>query len=165
MNEEPRIRHLEPEEFFLLAFPPAGEPEALAPHLSACGACARQLAEWRRAARELESPAGAPSSDFERIVMERVRSSPAPRSRRNARRIGAGVAVAACLAGAFYLGTRLRTAAPVAAEAPTAPAMTEADRADDELLRDVSRMVSEDDGAPWKSVAPLPDPTEGEGTS
>jgi len=59
---------------------------------------------------------------------------------------------AACLA-AFWAGTRIGPAVP----APdAAPAMSAADRADDQLLRDVSRLVEEDDLHGWKALAPLP---------
>jgi hypothetical protein len=40
--------------------------------------------------------------------------------------------------------------------------MSAADRKDDELLRDVSRLVSnEDDENNWRSLAPLPAASEG----
>jgi hypothetical protein len=160
MSKERKFRHLDPEDFFLLALPPAGEPEALPSHLSVCGLCARQLAEWQNAARALGALEGAPSEQFERVVMERVRGSRKPSSHRAVRRIRSVLAVAACLAGAFYLGTRKAPTPRPPAESVSAAPMTEADRADDELLRDVSRLVSDEDAAPWKSLAPLPGPAE-----
>jgi len=66
--------------------------------------------------------------------MERVRALKVPRSRRAPRRWAAGLSVAACLLTAFWLGTRVGSKAEPQVRVS---AMSEADRADDELLRDV----------------------------
>jgi ferric-dicitrate binding protein FerR (iron transport regulator) len=152
----PDSRHLGPEDFFLIAFPPAGRPEGLPAHLSACEACRRRFSEWERAAREIAGRPESPAPDFERAVMERVRRLPAPRSRRSRRTWAAGLAAAACLALAFWAGTRVRTLS-----VPDADSMSAADRADDALLRDVSRLVDEDERSGWRELAPLPAATGG----
>jgi anti-sigma factor RsiW len=157
----PREEHLRPEDFFLLVLPPAGEPEALPAHLSSCAPCARQFAHWRAAAEGLSASPEGPPADFERRVMESIRSTTAPRSRVSARRWIAGVSAAACLLAVFWLGARVgRQPQPVLGGTSVA-SMSEADRADDELLRDVSRLVSSDDETGWKSLAPLPSATGG----
>ena len=151
--------HLSAEDFFNLALPPAGLPGALPEHLSGCAICARQLEEWRQAVADLSGRREVPSDDFESRVMARVRRLPAPRSHRLQRRALAGLAAAAALTGAFLLGGRLLNAP---APPPDAVAhMSSADRADDELLRDVSRLVEGEDPSVWKSLAPLPAASEG----
>ena len=157
----PREEHLRPEDFFLLVLPPAGEPEALAPHLSVCAPCTRQLAQWRAAAEGLSASPEGPPADFERRVMEEIRSKAAPRIRRSARRWIAGLSAAACLLAVFWLGTRVGRQAQPASHEVSVASMSEADRADDELLRDVSRLVSSDDETGWKSLAPLPPAAKG----
>ncbi len=167
-----REEHLRPEDFFLLAFPPSGEPEALPPHLSGCSRCGRQLAQWRAAAEGLAAPTADAPDDFERTVMAKLRSMRSPRSRRPRRRRIAGIAAAACLLAAFGLGVRLgrrsqpASGQPEAAAAasiraihsiPSVQTLSAEDRTDDELLRDVSRLVSGDDEENnWKSLAPMP---------
>jgi anti-sigma factor RsiW len=156
--------HLKTEDFFLLAFPPSGEPEELAPHLTGCSHCRRQFAQWRAAAEGFAAPASAPSPGIERSVMAKIRSMRPLRSRRTARGWFAGISAAACLLVAFGLGLRLgRQATPTAPGTPigsrvaSVTAMSAADRKDDELLRDVSRLVSNDDDEnDWRSLAPLP---------
>ena len=152
----PREEHLAAGDFFRLADPSAGEPEPLPPHLSVCPTCARQLAEWRGAAQQLSSVDDEPPAGFEARVMERVRAMKTPRSRRSPRRWLAGLSAAACLLAAFWLGTRAASRPRPAAPANSTSSMTAADRADDELLRDVSRLVSSEDETSWKALAPLP---------
>jgi len=147
-------RHLGDEDFFLLAFPPAGEPEGLPPHLSRCEECRRRFAEWERSAREMAGRPETPEADFERAVMARIRRLPAPRRRGTRRAWAAGLAAAACLAAAFWAGTRV--SAPADRPGDAAVSMSAGDRADDALLRDVSRLVEEEDGPGWKTLAPLP---------
>lgn len=157
-DRRPREEHLRAEDYLFLVLPPAGEPGPLPAHLSACSACARQFAEWRLAAEGLAADGENPPPDFATNVMARVRAMAIPRSRRRQRRWAAGLSVAACLLAAFWLGTRAGTktgpSAPVASV--TVTSMSESDRADDELLRDVSRLVSSEDETSWKSLAPLP---------
>lgn len=143
-------RHLSPEDFFALAFPAAGEPEGLPSHLAACEACRRGYAEWEKAAREIVGRPETAPADFERAVMEKVRRAKPPGRARRAWPWALGAA--ACLA-AFWAGTRVR---PAAAPADAPAAMSAADRADDQLLRDVARLVDEDEARGWRSLAPLP---------
>jgi hypothetical protein len=152
-TELPTERHLAEGDFFSLAFPPAGEPEGLPPHLSACDLCRRRFSEWERAAREIVGRPVLRAPDFEREVMAKVLRLQKPRSRRAVRRWSAGIAAAACLIASFWLGTRM---SPRRAEPPSPSAMSARDRADDALLRDVSRLVEDDDGSGWKSLVPLP---------
>ena len=157
-ERRPREEHLRAEDYFLLVLPPAGEPGPLPAHLSVCSACARQFTEWRAAAEGLAAGGENPPPDFETRVMDRVRAIGIPRSRRRGRRWVAGLSAAACLLAAFWLGTRAgsRTAPAAPAARVTVTAMSAADRADDELLRDVSRLVSSEDETSWRSLAPLP---------
>ncbi|MGH9442648.1 MAG: hypothetical protein ACRD16_10280 [Thermoanaerobaculia bacterium] len=152
----PREEHLKTEEFFLLALPPAGEPGPLPAHLSACGACSRQLTEWRAAAEAMSASPEGPPPGFEKQVMEKVREMRSPRRTRVSRRRLAGLAAAACLLAAFWIGTRVgRRNEPARAARETS--MSATDEADDKLLRDVSRLVSSDDEEnDWRSLAPLP---------
>ena len=149
-------RHLGNDDFFLLAFPPAGEPEGLPPHLSRCEECRRRFAEWERAAREIAGRPETPEPGFEHAVMARIRRLPAPRRRGMRRAWAGGLAAAACLVAAFWAGTRVSVPADDRAD-ETARSMSAADRADDALLRDVSRLVDEEEGPGWKALAPLPE--------
>jgi len=151
----PAPPHLTDGDLFLLAFPPSGEPGPLPPHLGECGACARRFAEWERAAREIAGRPE-PAADFEQAVMTRIRALPASRSRRG-RAWGTGLAAAAALFAAFWLGPR--SSSPPAPKAGAA--IGASDRADDALLRDVDRVVDWEDGAAWKRMAPLPAEKEG----
>ena len=157
-DRRPREEHLRAEDCLFLVLPPAGEPEPLPAHLSACPACARQFAEWRSAAEGLAAGGENPPLDFETNVMARVRAMAIPRSRRRQRRWAAGLSAAACLLAAFWLGTRAgtRTGPGSPPVRVTVTSMSESDRADDELLRDVSRLVSSEDETNWRSLAPLP---------
>jgi len=85
--------------------------------------------------------------------MARIRRLPAPRRRGTRRAWAAGLAAAACLAAAFWAGTRVTAPADRARDATS---MSAGDRADDALLRDVSRLVDDEDGPGWKMLAPLP---------
>lgn len=153
----PREEHLRAEDYLFLALPPAGEPGPLPAHLSACTACARQFSEWRFAAEGLAAGGENPPPDFETNVMARVRAMAIPRSRRRRRRWAAGLSAAACLLAAFWLGTRAGTrSGPGSAVRASVTSMSASDRADDELLRDVSRLVSSEDETNWRSLAPLP---------
>jgi hypothetical protein len=155
-NSPLRTRHLSSEELFGLTFPAIAGPEALPPHLSGCGDCSRALAEWRAAAADLAEVPEGPSADFARDVMARVHRLPIPRSRRWIRRGAAASAAAAALLAAFWLGTRVPDESPAAPEARAASAMTASDRADDALLREVSRLVDSDAGGAWTTIAPVP---------
>lgn len=159
-NHRQETPHLGPEDFFLLVLPPAGEPEPLPFHLSSCRDCARQLGEWQEAARSLADVEDEPPADFERNVMSRVRVSRVPHSHRGLRRLSVGLAATACLLMAFWVGMRVGTFAPEPVP-PAASALDAADRADDALLRDVTRLVSGEEDSPWKTLAPLPEAAGG----
>jgi hypothetical protein len=153
----PAETHLTGGDLFVLAFPHSGEPGPLPPHLAACGACARRFAEWERAAREIAGRPESSAADFEQAVMARIRALPPP-GRRRGRAWGMLLAAAAALVAAIWLGPRIVSRSP----APAADAAMDArDLADDALLRDVSRVVEDDDGAAWKRMAPLPGGKEG----
>lgn len=142
--------HLTDGELMELAAPPHSAPEAVSPHLATCLRCARQLAEWKKAMADLARPHADPPAGFEEAVMARVRTSGLPgKSRGGSLR---WAAIAAALVAAFVLAPRVR----VASIAAPAAAMTAADRADDQLLRDVSRLVSEEDRSGWGSLVPTP---------
>lgn len=156
-------RHLEMEDFFLLAVPPAGEPEPLPSHLSSCDRCTRQLTQWKAALSSLAPGEAEAPEGFEKDVMAKIRSLRTPRSRRLRRRAQAGLAAAASLVLAFWLGTRLHRRPPRENIAATS-VMSPADQRDDRLLRDVSRLVEGEDSSAWKSLAPLPDLPQSEGS-
>ncbi|HKB71381.1 MAG TPA: hypothetical protein VKH46_11100 [Thermoanaerobaculia bacterium] len=157
----PFERHLADGDFFLLAFPPAGEPEPLPAHLAGCDGCARRFAQWQRAAREIAGRPAASGSDFERAVMAKIRALPAPRRRRARRSWALAAGAAAAVAAAFWLGARTSSRpAPPLPEAAAA-SMGARDLADDALLRDVSRLVEGEETEGWKRMAPLPEAKEG----
>ena len=153
--------HLSDGDLFLLAFPPAGEPEPLPGHLAACAGCSRRFGQWQRAARQVAVRPAASDADFERAVMARVHALAPPRPRRFSRFPLAAAAAAAAIAAAVWIGER--GAPPTVAPPPDAAeaAMNARDLADDALLRDVARLVAADDDAGWKRMAPLPAAKEG----
>lgn len=142
--------HLTDGELLELAAPPVSAPEAVSPHLAACPRCARQLAEWKKAMADLAGRNADPPAGFEAAVMARVRAAGLPGKSRGG--VIRWAAVAAALVAAFVLAPRVR----VASIAAPAAAMTAADRADDQLLRDVSRLVTEEDRSGWGSLVPTP---------
>jgi len=113
------------------------------------------------AAEGLAAAPGSPPADFERQVMEKIRSMRAPRSRTPVRRWAVRLSAAACLLAAFWLGTRVARRAVPAPQTGQAVSMSDSDRADDDLLRDVARLVSSEDDTNWRSLAPLPPVSEG----
>ena len=142
--------HLTDGELLDLAAPPVSAPEAVSPHLAACPRCSRQLAEWKKAMAGLSNRDADPPAGFEAAVMEQVRAAALPGMRRG--RAIRWAAVAAALVAALLLAPWLR----VASIAAPAGVMTAADRADDQLLRDVSRLVTEEDRSGWGSLVPTP---------
>jgi hypothetical protein len=160
-KETDTLRHLTAADFFLLAMPPAGDPEALPSHLSTCASCARDFSEWKKAVKELAAQEADPPADFERAVVSRVRRLRTPRSRRRLRHVVAVFAAAACLLLAFEAGLRVGSFRRGAAPPPTSEVMSARDREDDELLRSVARLISGEENAPWKELAPLPEASRG----
>ncbi|HTR02798.1 MAG TPA: hypothetical protein VMN82_06340 [Thermoanaerobaculia bacterium] len=145
-------RHLSDAELFALAVPATGEPEAIPPHLSRCGACSRALRDWKVSFASLaEAETGQlgrrTDADWrarEDATLEAIRR--AGRTSRSAHPWRWAVAVAASLLVAALLlpGLRRAPAARIAAAPPTpaavaaSPELAEDDAADDRLLREAS---------------------------
>ena len=157
--------HLTDAELFALALPPAGEPEALPPHLSECGTCGRALQAWKGAVRELARDDADPierRTPAERRAAEDATLA-AIRSSRMRRRVSWRWAVglaAALFAGAFLLPLRRAplemAAAPPAVESDD---LSAADLADDTLLRDASTLANGDSPGVWNAFAAEPGET------
>jgi hypothetical protein len=156
MTNEPleTDRHLTDAELFALAAPASGEPEALPKHLSACRACSRALQDWKGAVRALaEKDAGEIGRRTdeewraaEDATLERLKKA-AP-ARRRVHPLRWAVAIAASLILAVLLLPSKRPSANIAA-APTpgaaassAPELSPADQADDDLLRQASFLAA-----------------------
>jgi anti-sigma factor RsiW len=161
---EPREEtpHLSEEEFFRLALPPAGEPEAIPAHLQACAECARNLQVWKTAIRELgeedeaqiakRTPEEWEAKEDE--TMAAIRKSGQPGSQR--RRLVWTLGLAASLLLAAFLLVR-PAPAPDPAELEETADLSAADRADDDLLREISVLArGEEPGNLWNSLAPVP---------
>jgi hypothetical protein len=158
--------HLTDADFFTLALPPAGEPEALPRHLSECLACSRQFSEWRSAVRELgnegiDSLGNRPAADWEARedrTIEAIRRlrRPKPRLWRWAVAVAASILLFAVAVPLW----RSRTS-PGATAAP-AQTLSMQDQADDALLRDVARLArSEDENSRlYREIAPEPSAAE-----
>jgi len=165
-NSSGREAHLTDADFFTLAMPPAGEPEALPRHLSECLACSRQFSEWRSATRELanegmDSLRNRSAADWEAMeerTIEAIRGlrRPKPRLWRWAMAVAASLLL-------FALAVPLRRGR-TSPHAPAAPAQTLStqDQADDALLRDVARLArSEDENSRlYREIAPEPSAAE-----
>jgi hypothetical protein len=149
--------HLTHEELFGLALPPTGKPEALPAHLSECLRCSRLLQEWKSAVTSLaeedeEAIARRPAADWraaEEATLAAIRKTGRPGSRRR-RVISIALGAAASL---LFLALLLPRREPQ----PTVPAndaeavaeLSEADRADDALLRDASALARGEDAWLW----------------
>jgi hypothetical protein len=167
-NPPAREAHLTDTDFFTLAMPPAGEPEALPRHLSECLACSRQFSEWRSAVRELGSEGmdalrNRSAADWEARedqTIEAIRRlrRPKPRLWRWAVAVAASILLFA-LAIPLWRG-RPRTAVAAA----STQTLSAQDQADDALLRDVARLArSEDDNSRlYREIAPEPSAAEEE---
>ena len=154
--------HLTDADFFTLALPPSGEPEALPQHLSECPACSRQFAEWRSAARTLgnegmDSLRNRSAADWEVLenrTIEAIRRlrRPRPRLWRWAVAVAASILLFA-LALPLWRGRTRPDGASAAAQTFSAQ-----DQADDALLRDVARLArSEDENSRlYREIAPEP---------
>ncbi|HEY7112185.1 MAG TPA: hypothetical protein VIA45_04580 [Thermoanaerobaculia bacterium] len=164
--ETHRASHLTDEELFGLALPPAGEPEALPPHVLACGRCGRALQDWKAAIRDVGEEdveaVNARSAAEWRAVEDRTLDSlrrVTPRRSRRPVAWAAGLAAAVLLALLIAPGRRAAQApaAGVAAAPSRASEMSPQDAADDALLRDVARLSRGDDVGSWGGL--VPDPT------
>jgi hypothetical protein len=153
--------HLTDEDLFGLALPPAGEPEALPPHLLECLRCGRALQEWKTAVRQLADedvePVRRRSAGEWRAAEDRTLE--AIRSARR-RRPFRPVAWAAAAAAAVLLVAMLLPVGRAPERNPAgngaAAELSAEDAADDELLREVARLSRGEDGADWTSLAPDP---------
>ena len=165
MTAPERTPHLTDEELFGLALPPAGEPEAVPPHLLACAACGRALQEWKSAVRELgreevEPLARRSAAEWraaEDRTLERIRGEGVRRKRRLP--VWAIGLAAAVLVAVVLLPDRRGPEPESAAGAarPTATAeLTGQDAADDALLRELARLARSDDAGPWDALVPQP---------
>ena len=158
MRPDPETPHLTDEEFFELAVPPAGEPEAIPRHLSGCLACSRTLQAWKSAVRELaqedadviEQRLPRQWEALEEKTLEAIR-----RSERIRPRLRWAIAVAASLVLVGLLLPARRGGPPAPVEA--AAELSAQDQADDALLREVARLTrAEDSDSGWTGLAPEP---------
>lgn len=163
METNEQTPHLTEDDFFRLAVPPAGEPEALPAHLQACGECARNLQVWKTAVRELaeedETALAKRSPDdwkaLEEATMAAIRRSGAPGAQR--RRLVWALGLAASLLVAAFLLTRPPAQPDPATAFDEMAELAAEDREDDALLRDIGVLArGEEQGNIWNSLAPVP---------
>jgi hypothetical protein len=168
--ETHRATHLTDEELFGLALPPAGEPEALPPHVLSCARCGRALQEWKAAVIELGeedvAPVDARSTAEWRAVEDRTLESlrrVTPRRSRRAIVWAAGLAAAVLLAILIAPGRQAsvaKTRAVGSGSSPHTSEMSPQDAADDALLRDVAKLSQGDDAGAWGGLVPEPGSAE-----
>jgi len=158
MRIEVETPHLNDQELFELALPPAGEPEPLPRHLSECLECSRALQAWKTAVRELaqedadviERRSARDWQLREEKTLDAIR-----RTRRIRPRMRWAIAVAATFVLAAFLLPLRR--APIPAALPAVSELSAQDQADDALLRDVARLTrAEDSESGWSALAPEP---------
>jgi hypothetical protein len=149
-------RHLDDQAFFALAAPAAGEPEALPEHLSRCSTCARVLADWKTALRNLgEDDLGAigrrtPEQwrEKEDATMAAIRRASRRRGLARPVRWAVGIAASLLLLALALPARRHPAPAAVASSTPAAEdVLPPADRADDALLRDAEFLARGGDTA------------------
>jgi hypothetical protein len=171
--ETHRATHLTDDELFGLALPPAGEPEALPPHVLSCAKCGRALQEWKAAVIDIGEEDVAPVNDrtaaewraAEDRTLESLRHVTPGRSRRPVV-WAAGLAAAVLLAILIAPGRQGSAAKAPAATAAAAvssaraPEMSPQDAADDTLLRDVAKLSRGDDAGVWGGLVPDPGTSE-----
>ena len=153
--------HLTDDALFALAVPAAGVPEALPAHLLQCVRCARALAEWKNAIRDLgerdedllEKRGADEWSEVEDATLAAIRRQGAPgRGRARTLRWALPVAASLLVFALLVTGRQSSTRAPELSE-DTAGLSTQ-DRADDALLRDVDSLASGDDTSGPDPTAP-----------
>jgi len=165
--ETHRATHLTDEELFGLALPPAGEPEALPPHVLSCGRCGRALQEWKAAVidvgEEDVAPVNARSAAEWRAAEDRTLESlrhVTPRRSRKPIVWAAALAAAVLVAILIAPGRQAPVAKAPAAVAAAVPSQTSEmspqDAADDALLRDVAKLSRGDDAGAWGGLVPDP---------
>jgi hypothetical protein len=166
MNRESDLRtaHLTDEQLFGLALPPAGSPEALPAHLSGCLRCRRALQEWKGAVAALaeedeEAIARRPASEWraaEERTLSAIRRAGRPGSRRRRLIALSLTAAAALLVAALLLPERVARKAAPAGLTEAAAELSDADRADDALLREAATLARGEDAAVWDALAGEP---------
>ena len=169
--------HLTDDVLFALALPPAGLPEALPAHLLKCPRCARALADWKGAVRDLEERDEAVLdrrsaeewSAVEDATLAAIRREGAP-GRGRAKTLRWALPVAASLLVFALLVSNRPTPANSAAALDDPAGLSAQDRADDALLRDVDRLASgEENTSGVGGLAPDPEVSDaaaaGEGRS
>jgi hypothetical protein len=145
--------HLSDAELFALAAPATGEPEALPRHLSHCQTCSRALQEWKAAVRalaeeevgELNRRSSTEWRAAEDATMAAILRSSKPHRLRRPLRWAIGIAASLLIVA---LAMPRRSVAPASAGLAASseePALSDADREDDRLLRDVSFLAQGDD--------------------
>lgn len=150
MDEKISESHLSDAELFALAAPAAGEPEALPRHLSGCQSCSRALQEWKASVRQLaEEEVDAINrrspdqwNAAAEATMARVRRAAQPGRTRRPLRWALGIAASLLI---LALAIPRRESAPVASALPETSGLSEVDREDDRLLRDVAFLAQGDD--------------------
>jgi len=158
--------HLTDEELFALALPPAGEPEAVPPHLVGCGRCGKALQDWKAAVRDVAREEVEPlrhrtpeewRAAEERTIARLRREGGATRGR--PLRWAVGLAAALLVALLLLPGNRApRTPASAATSVSSASSeLSAADADDDRLLRDVAKLSRGDDAGSLGAL--VPDPT------
>lgn len=156
--------HLTDDALFALAVPAAGVPEALPAHLLECGLCARALADWKNAMRDLgerdenliEKRGADEWSAVEDATLAAIRRQGAP-GRGRARTLRWALPVAASLLIFALLVTGRQNSARAPEPSEDAAGLSTQDRADDALLRDVDSLASGDDpSGGWGALAPEP---------
>jgi hypothetical protein len=156
--------HLTDDALFALALPAAGLPEALPAHLLECHRCARALADWKSAVRDLgerdeDVLDRRPAEEWnavEEATLSAIRREGAPgRGRSHSLRWALPVAATLLVFGLLVSGRQ--EPARVAAVSDDTAELSAQDQADDALLRDVDSLASGDDASgDWDALAPDP---------
>ncbi len=163
-NRTQPVVHLTDDALFALAVPAAGVPEALPAHLLQCVRCARALAEWKNAMRDLgerdedllEKRGADEWSAVEDATLAAIRRQGAP-GRGRARTLRWALPVAASLLVFALLATTRQNSAQAPVPSEDTAGLSTQDRADDALLRDVDSLASGDDtSGGWGALAPEP---------
>ena len=156
--------HLNDDALFALALPAAGAPEALPAHLLRCPRCARALADWKSAVRDLgerdedvlDRRTAEEWNAAEEATLAAIRRQGAP-GRGRAQNLRWALPVAASLLVFALLVNGRPEPARVAGGSDDTAQLSAQDQADDALLRDVDWLASGDDASgEWDALAPDP---------
>lgn len=158
--------HLTDDALFALALPAAGVPEALPAHLLECPRCARALAEWKSAVRDLgkrdddvlDRRTAEDWNAVEEATLSAIRREGAPgRGRAPVLRWALPVAATLLVFGLLVTGKEQPARVANAPASDDTAQLSPQDQADDALLRDVDWLASGDDAsADWGALAPDP---------